>query len=120
MISIENTEHYSWGQDCDGWHLVKNEELSVIQERMPPGTFEARHFHSRSRQFFYILSGTAIIEAGGKSETLNAREGIEISPGVAHQVFNESDAVVEFLVISQPPSHNDRIVAEFTEERNSD
>lgn len=120
MISLENAEHYSWGPNCDGWHLVKNGELSVIQEKMPPGTSETRHFHSRSRQFFYVLSGTAIIEVSGKRETLNAREGIEISPGVAHQIFNESRADVEFLVISQPPSHGDRIVAEFIEEKNSD
>ena len=107
MISLENAEHYSWGKDCDGWHLVKTRELSVIQERMPPRTSETRHFHNRSRQFFYVLSGIAAIEAGGKREILNAREGIEISPGIAHQIFNESDRDVEFLVISQPASHGD-------------
>lgn len=112
MISIENAEHYTWGKTCDGWHLVKTGELSVIQEKMPPGASETRHSHSRSRQFFYVLSGTAVIEAGGKRETLNAREGIEISPGIAHQIFNESDGDVEFLVISQPPSHGDRIFTE--------
>ncbi len=117
MISVENAEGYTWGENCDGWHLVKNGELSVIQERMPPGASEARHFHNRSRQFFYILSGTAIIETGGKRETLNACEGIEIPPGVAHQVFNESGADLEFLVISQPPSHGDRIVAESAAEK---
>lgn len=117
MISLENAEHYSWGETCDGWHLVKTCELSVIQERMPPGESETRHVHSRSRQFFYILSGNAVIEAGGKRETLTAHEGIEISPGVAHQIFNESDEDVEFLVISQPPSHGDRTVAELAEEK---
>lgn len=112
MINCENAEHYLWGKACDGWHLVKNDKLSVIQERMPPGTFEARHFHSRTRQFFFILSGIAVIEAAGNRETLNAREGIEILPGVAHQIFNESDTDLEFLVISQPPSHGDRVAAE--------
>ncbi len=113
MISIENAEHYSWGETCHGWHLVKTGELSVIQERMPPGTSETRHFHSRSRQFFYILSGTAIIEAGGKCETLNAREGKEILPGIAHQIFNESDKDIEFLVISQPPAPSCRAMPLF-------
>ncbi len=112
MISSENAEHYAWGDGCAGWHLVKSRELSVIQERMPPGTFEARHFHASSRQFFYVLSGSAVIEVGGHREILNAREGIEIPPGIAHQIFNESGADVEFLVVSQPPSHGDRIIAE--------
>jgi mannose-6-phosphate isomerase-like protein (cupin superfamily) len=118
MISIENAEHYSWGETCDGWHLVKNEELSVIQERLPPGASETKHFHNYSRQFFYILSGNAVIEVGGKRETLNAREGIEIPPGVRHQIFNESDRDVEFLVISQPPSHGDRTIAALSEDKN--
>ncbi len=117
MISIENAEHYTWGETCDGWHLVKTGELSVIQERMPPGTSETRHFHNRSRQFFYVLSGIAVIETGGKRETLNAREGIEILPGVAHQIFNEFDGYLEFLVISQPPSHGDRVAAAISEEK---
>lgn len=108
MISRENAENYAWGDRCDGWHLLKSGELSVIQERMPPGAFETRHFHASSRQFFYVLSGSAVIEVGGKREILNAREGIEIPPGVAHQIFNESGEDVEFLVVSQPPSHGDR------------
>lgn len=34
-ISKANAEHYLWGGDCDGWHLVKSQGLSVIHERMP-------------------------------------------------------------------------------------
>ena len=43
--------HYVWGENCDGWHLVRTPELAIIQERMPPGTSEARHFHHQARQF---------------------------------------------------------------------
>jgi hypothetical protein len=25
LVSRENAEHYRWGDDCDGWHLVKSE-----------------------------------------------------------------------------------------------
>ena len=37
-ISAQNAEHYRWGPHCDGWHLLKSETLSVIQQRMPGGT----------------------------------------------------------------------------------
>ena len=40
MINKETAEHYLWGNNCYGWHLVKQPELSVIHELMPPGTFE--------------------------------------------------------------------------------
>ncbi|MGA8345596.1 MAG: hypothetical protein WB781_26940, partial [Candidatus Sulfotelmatobacter sp.] len=41
-VSRENAEHYRWGVDCDGWHLVKDAQLSVIEEFMPPGAAEVR------------------------------------------------------------------------------
>jgi len=32
-ISKQCAEHYIWGDQCDGWHLVKNNDLSIIHER---------------------------------------------------------------------------------------
>jgi hypothetical protein len=49
-ISKLTAEHYVWGEGCDGWHLVKNSNLSVIHERMPPNTSEVKHYHEKSRQ----------------------------------------------------------------------
>ena len=104
-------EHYVWGSSCDGWHLVRAAALSVIEERMPPGSREVRHRHAHARQFFYVLSGTLTIEVDGTTHRLGARVGIELPPGAAHQALNDGDADVEFLVVSAPPSHGDRIEA---------
>jgi mannose-6-phosphate isomerase-like protein (cupin superfamily) len=111
MISKDTAEHYSWGDGCDGWHLVKQPELSVIHERMPPGTAEVRHYHERARQFFFVLSGEATLEIDQKQQIIHAFQGIEVPPGVAHQIFNRSGADVEFLVISQPATRGDRVSA---------
>jgi len=35
-------------------------------------------------------------------------QGLEIDPGVPHQASNDSENSVDFLVVSQPPSHGDR------------
>lgn len=110
-VSIENARHYVWGNGCDGWHLVDSDVLSVIQERMPPGTAEARHVHAASRQFFYGLTGTTTIEVNGARVELKPGDGLEIPPGVPHQVFNKSAGATEFLVVSHPRSHGDRIRA---------
>lgn len=109
-ISKSAAEHYIWGQGCDGWHLVKNPQLSVIQERMPAATAEVRHFHNRAQQFFYVLAGQAVMEVDGRRIILTAGEGIWIPQGTAHQMRNDSGDEVHFLVISQPPSHGDREV----------
>jgi mannose-6-phosphate isomerase-like protein (cupin superfamily) len=110
MIRDEsNAERYAWGGDCDGWHLLKRDDLSVIKERVPPGRSEKRHLHRSARQFFYILSGEAALEIEGREYGLSAGQGIEIPPGAPHRFRNESGADVVFLVISSPKSHGDRV-----------
>ena len=109
MVNKTIAEHYKWGQNCSGWHLVKSDSMSVIQESMPPQTFEVRHKHSKSHQFFFVLSGEATIEVDGKKHLLQSEQGLEIDPGTVHQVLNNSNKDLHFLVISCPPSHGDRI-----------
>lgn len=111
-ISKQNADHYLWRQHCDGWHLVQQEELSIIHERMPSDTAEVMHYHQYSRQFFFVLQGIATMEVDGVIYQLSPQEGIEVAPGVWHQMRNESNEEIEFLVISQPKSHGDRIVKE--------
>jgi mannose-6-phosphate isomerase-like protein (cupin superfamily) len=88
--STSTAAHYTWGSDCDGWHLVNRPELSVIRERMPPGTSEARHFHAVARQFFYILSGSAVLDVEGVEFELAEGDGLEVAPGARHQIFSRS------------------------------
>lgn len=109
MVSKETAEHYQWGRDCDGWHLLKSRNLSVILERMPRGASEVRHYHSKARQFFFMLAGTATLEIAGSREILEWHQGVEIPPGIPHQIFNESGEEIEFIVVSHPPSHGDRV-----------
>lgn len=108
----QSAEHYVWGSGCDGWHLVRTPELSVIQERMPPGASEVRHYHQKANQFFYVLQGTLLIEVDGKESELSAGQSLPIAAGEPHQVRNLSGNDVEFLVVSNPPSHGDRVLAE--------
>jgi mannose-6-phosphate isomerase-like protein (cupin superfamily) len=109
-VTLATAEHYSWGAGCDGWHLVRRPEMSIIRESMPPGASEVRHFHTAARQFFFVLSGTAHLEVSGVEFALEVGEGVEVAAGAAHQMFNRSQAEVQFLVVSQPPSHGDRTV----------
>jgi mannose-6-phosphate isomerase-like protein (cupin superfamily) len=109
VTDISTGEHYRWGNASEGWHLLKRDDLSVIEERVPPGDREQRHYHNLARQYFYILHGIAVIEMGGERHELRERQGVEIPPGTAHRFCNESDAEVVFLVISAPKSHGDRV-----------
>jgi mannose-6-phosphate isomerase-like protein (cupin superfamily) len=137
VVSIrQSLKHYVWGAGCDGWNLVDRPELSVKQERMPPHTSEAEHFHRQARQFFFILSGTAVFEltgcflekirpgsldhmmglrpavpwtamAEGRVE-VGPQQGLEIAPGLRHRIRNESEDDLVFILCSQPSTTNDR------------
>lgn len=107
-ISASSAEHYEWGAGCDGWRLAKTATLSVIEERMPPGTAEVRHWHARATQFFYVLHGVLSMEVEDVMHDIGANEGIEIPTGTAHQARNTSGGDVRFLVISSPPHQGDR------------
>jgi mannose-6-phosphate isomerase-like protein (cupin superfamily) len=108
-VSTNNTEHYLWGQGCDGWRLLHGDDLSVIQERVPAGKAEVMHYHEHARQFFYILEGQAQMAFEDQVVLLQKGDGIEIPPLTKHRFENMSDQEVHFLVISSPKSQGDRI-----------
>ena len=108
VVSIKNTEHYAWGDGCDGWHLLQDQNLHVIRESVPPGKSERKHFHSTAQQFFFILAGQAVIELEGDEYHLSGGEGIHVPARKPHTFKNPYPDPVEFLVISNPTTRGDR------------
>lgn len=76
---------------------------------MPPSTFEVRHVHSETHQFYYVLEGEATVELDGDRVRAAQGEGIEIPPGTVHQMRNDGDGYLEFLVMSSQPPRSDRV-----------
>lgn len=107
-ISTATARSDPWGGSCTAWRLLQGGDLAVAEELMPPGTREIRHRHGRARQFFYVLSGRLTIEHEHKIDRLEAGEGLEIAPGVAHQAINDAGEPVRFLVVSAPTTIGDR------------
>ena len=103
-----NAQHYVWGGVCDGWHLLADPALSVIQERVPPGAGEQAHRHHVAQQFFYILAGEAAITVEGRDVPLKAGQGLHVPAGVAHRFLNPGTVPVDFLVVSSPTTRGDR------------
>jgi len=107
--STKNAEHYRWGDVCDGWHLLKSDTLSVIQERIPVGAAEQLHFHNNSQQLFFILSGKASFEIDGKEYIVAGNESIHVPKLTKHLIANKSQDELCFLIISEPKAHGDRV-----------
>lgn len=112
VIDKQTASHYIWGDNCDSWVLVDSASLSVKQESMPDGTRERLHFHTNAQQFFFILKGTATFYPENEKLLVNEQKGLLIKPGVRHYIANETHEMLEFLVISQPTTNQDRTTLE--------
>lgn len=110
-INRQNTEHYIWQDICDGWFFINDSEKSIIAERMPPDTKEDMHYHKKSRQFFYILKGRAVMRFEHEDICLEEGDGIEIEPYKWHQMTNLFKEDAEFIVFSSPKSHGDKFMS---------
>ncbi|HXP48680.1 MAG TPA: cupin domain-containing protein [Bacteroidia bacterium] len=108
ITNKETAKHYTWGQNCSSWVLADTAGLSVKQESMPSNTKEQLHFHKNAQQFFYILKGVATFYSDGDKDTIGANTGILIPAGTKHYIANETQHELEFLVISQPSTNEDR------------
>ena len=77
---------------------------------MPPDTEEVKHKHNSAQQFFFILKGEATFKIGETKFIIIAGEGIHIRKGIIHKIINNSNSDLEFLAISEPHSHGDRVI----------
>lgn len=111
LIKTDATR-YSWGDSCLGWNLYDSIEAGIKEEMVPPGKSETMHYHTRARQYFHILKGSAVMRFADHAVALEAGEGIIIPEATAHQFCNESTEPVTFLVFSFPKTNWDRVEAE--------
>lgn len=109
MKNKGNAEHYTWGEVCEGWRLVSGADLSVIEERIPPGRGEVAHYHQRARQLFFVLQGGLEIEVGAQACRLEAGDSLEVAPRQVHRVWNPFPEDARFLVVSAPTTQGDRV-----------
>lgn len=76
---------------------------------MPLGSSETLHHHEEAQQQFYIIRGQATFKIQSQTVQLHTHEQITIEPTLAHLIQNEGTEDLEFIIISQPSTQNDRI-----------
>ena len=108
LTNRTTAEHYRWSDVCDGWRLLDAKHLSVIEERMPPGSTEVQHVHAKATQLFYVLEGALMLEVDAERVNLSVGDAFVVHPGQSHVARNESSAPARFLVISAPTTRGDR------------
>jgi mannose-6-phosphate isomerase-like protein (cupin superfamily) len=93
---------------------------SLAEATVSPGATTKAHFHPRSEEIYYVLSGRGevALETGDESATTcihacTPGAAIIIGPGVPHQVRNTGDEPLVFLCCCSPPySHGDTVLCD--------
>ncbi len=71
---------------------------------LPPGKRNfPNHSHAALWEMYYIVSGRALLRIDDESTTVREGDSLMCPPGMAHQIINESDEDVVYLVISDDP-----------------
>lgn len=101
MIKNQKTadQYYCGDGVCEGWRLFDGGSLSVIEEKMPPRTFEVTHFHRHANQVFYVLAGTLTIDVERNVVHLSKGDRLYVQPGKIHQVRNENATDDTFFLV---------------------
>ena len=68
----------------------------------PPGTFVPPHIHPDQDEFIYMLNGKFDLFLDGADATATAGDLIRLPRGIAHGIFNKSDADVECVFWVSP------------------
>ena len=69
---------------------------------IPAGCTSRPHYHPVAEETYYILSGEGRMVVDGKQMRLVPGDALLILPPEVHQIFNDTDADLEFIAVCAP------------------
>jgi quercetin dioxygenase-like cupin family protein len=96
-------QSYDWSKD----HVVVKSKLelsdgrlTLVEDRLKPGFFLARHHHKKMIEIFYVLEGEVEFIFDDERVVAKAGTTLNVSPGLWHEV--KSPAGAKLLTIFSP------------------
>ena len=84
---------------------------SLAEATLPAGGKTQRHYHKLSEEFYYLLSGTGLMEIDGETREVKPGDAILIPAGAWHQIC--AIKPLQFLCCCSPAyAHEDTYVSE--------
>lgn len=88
---------------------IRNQSLA--EARVQPGKSTAPHYHPRTEEIYYILTGTGRITIDGQSRDVGPGDAIAIPAGAIHTIAATGDEVLKFLCCCAPGyEHSDTVL----------
>lgn len=75
---------------------------SLAEARVSPGKATLEHYHMKSEEIYYVLQGKGKIEIADEVREVGEGDGIAISPGKKHKIWNIGTKELVFLCCCSP------------------
>jgi mannose-6-phosphate isomerase-like protein (cupin superfamily) len=84
---------------------------SLAEAKVEPGLTTLCHYHVRTEEIYYILSGVGHVRVGEELRDVAAGDAIAIPPGEIHQITNTGQETLVFLCSCSPGyEHEDTVL----------
>jgi len=80
---------------------------------LPPSGQSDNHRHVEG-EMFYVVSGTGLIQVGGKKAKLAPGVAIWVPSGVNHQLINNSNDILKILWVISPSGREEAILKQIS------
>jgi quercetin dioxygenase-like cupin family protein len=82
--------------------VAHSESCFAFDALFPPGTFVPPHIHTTQDEFIRVLEGQFDLFLDGQAATAKAGDLIRLPMGIAHGIFNNTEAPVRALFWVSP------------------
>ena len=90
--------------------LYNTENAQVVHITLKPGEALKKH-KTPVDVFFYVLEGRGVVEIGGEKQEVGEDTLVNSPAKISHCWYNESDAVLRFLVVKVPrPTESTKVL----------
>ncbi len=87
---------------------IRNQSLA--EATIAVGTSTQEHYHPKSEEIYYILSGTGRMKIEGELREVGLLDAIAIPPGMRHKIWNTGAEPLVLLCCCAPGYENDDTV----------
>jgi mannose-6-phosphate isomerase-like protein (cupin superfamily) len=88
--------------------VIRNQSLA--EATIAVGVSTQEHYHPKSEEIYYILSGTGRMKLDGELRNVGPLDAIAIPPGARHKIWNTGDIPLVLLCCCAPAYENDDTV----------
>jgi mannose-6-phosphate isomerase-like protein (cupin superfamily) len=83
---------------------------SLAEATVPPGGETAEHYHPRSEELYYFVSGSGRMRLAEEEAEVHAGDCVVIVPGTPHKLWNPSSEPLVLLCCCAPAYSDDDTV----------